>query len=318
MSPPRWTASPKHGLTQWYGHVHLLRDLVVGQWFATRRTDGTLVWEQRHPRANTVRDISEANGVILATETRSDGPWTADFGCYAISLETGELLWCNHGRGAGGGLLRILDFVPGFTNEFRDTACAIRDGQCLCESGRLLDLHSGEPLGQLSRKEVEVIRQERMLARAEPLYHSGEVDLPDLGLRVSNHTRVVDGGVRRQRGTLRLETFDENGASRWNFDIAATKYHIDGNFYSYRLISPYIYLVVSEAAQRKVHPKRPHTSLPNASPYHILVLDIRSGELVQDTRIQNAPCETARIEDVDDAGLLIGVDGKTLFYFELD
>lgn len=317
MMSPRWTVSPKHGLTQWYGHVHLLRDSVAGQWFAARREDGILLWEQRHPRANTVRDISEEHGVILATEMRSDGPWTADFGCYAIALDTGELLWCNHGSGARRGILRVLDFVPGFTNEIRDTACAIRDGQCLCESGRILDLHSGNPLGQLPKEEVDAIRQERMLARAEPLYHSGEVDLPELGLRVSNHTREADGSVRRRRGQLHLEATDAEESSVWSFDIAATKYHVDGNFYSYRLIPPYVYLVVSEDVQWKGHPKRPNTSLPNASAYHLLTLDVRSGEFVQDMRIREMPCESARIEDVDDTGLLISMDGETLFYFDL-
>lgn len=315
-SKARWEATPAQGLTQWYGHVHLLERVVVGQWFAADRTDGALQWEHRHGRANTIRAISEEHSVIVATEMRSDGPWTADFGCYAISLETGELLWCNHGRGARNGILRVLDFVPGYTNELRDTACAIRDGQCICESGRVLDLNTGESLGQLSTNEVNAIRRERLLARTEPLYSSGEIDLPEYGLRLSNHTQEIDGGVRHRRGTLQLEATDAEGLSVWTFDIAATKYHIDGNFYSYRLVPPYVYLVVSEDVQWKNHPKRPHTSLPNATAYHMLTLDVRSGELIQDMRIREMPSESARIEDVDDTGLLISVDGKRLLYFD--
>ena len=74
---------------------------------------------------------------------RSDGPWSGLLGCYGISLENGQLLWTSHGSGIWGRLGRLLDFVPGFANEFRDTPRQIKDGKNFCDSGRIIDIQTG-------------------------------------------------------------------------------------------------------------------------------------------------------------------------------
>jgi hypothetical protein len=85
--------------------------------------------------------------VIVATETASGGPWTASFGCYGISLRTGELLWPVD-REEGGWLGRFLGFLPGFGSANVETPVAVRGSQCVCESGRVLDIHSGSVIGE--------------------------------------------------------------------------------------------------------------------------------------------------------------------------
>lgn len=72
---PSWTFSSSKPLTQWYGHVHLLRDHAVGQWFCVHRESGQLMWQHAMLRANDICNID--SGVIVASEMRSDGPWTA-------------------------------------------------------------------------------------------------------------------------------------------------------------------------------------------------------------------------------------------------
>ena len=86
-----WHFDARHHLYQWYGRVQIVGGHAVGQWFCVDLDYGRCLWERRLPRANTIRAI--ADGVIVASEMRSDGPWTADFGVYAIALESGDLLW---------------------------------------------------------------------------------------------------------------------------------------------------------------------------------------------------------------------------------
>src|SRR5262249_7436635 len=92
--------------------------------------------------------------VAVASETRSDGPWTADFGCYGISLKTGDLLWASHAAGLWGRVLRLLDSVPFFTNDLRDTPARVRGNEVICNSGRVLDVHTGADLRRVPREEV--------------------------------------------------------------------------------------------------------------------------------------------------------------------
>ena len=79
--------------------------------------------------ANTIRAIADGVIVVLS-EMRSDGPWTADFGVYAIALESGDLLWTSHREGLAGTVCKAaLDHVPGFTNELRDRPKRVQDGE---------------------------------------------------------------------------------------------------------------------------------------------------------------------------------------------
>ncbi len=174
-STPAWSFGSKKPLTKWYGHVHLLADCVVGQWFCADRTTGKLRWRGKLLRPNTILGFD--SGVIVASEMRSDGLWTADFGCYGISLEDGRLLWTSHGSGLWGRIVRLLDFVPGFTNELRDTPHHVQNGKVFCNSGRVLDVKSGMLLHKVDAQEV---RSHEKLA--SELLISWDFDLgPDFG-----------------------------------------------------------------------------------------------------------------------------------------
>src|SRR3954470_22795843 len=153
-----WTFGVRQRLTDGYGHVELLPHHVLGQWFCVDRATGRRAWERRFFRPNNVVGI--ADGVIVASEMRSDGPWTADFGCYGISLESGRLLWTSHADGWWGRFVRMLDFVPGFTNELRDAPVDVTGCRCTCGSGRVLDVRTGHTVRRLSKQEACAERPE--------------------------------------------------------------------------------------------------------------------------------------------------------------
>jgi hypothetical protein len=157
---PIWTFDARRRLTDWYDHVELLPNHVLGQWFCAERATGRRLWERGFIRPNNVVGI--ADGVIVASEMRSDGPWTAGFGCYGISLETGRLLWTSHGEGGWDRFVRMLDFVPGFTNELRDAPVEETGGRCRCGSGRVLDVRTGRTVRPLSKEEACAERPEVM------------------------------------------------------------------------------------------------------------------------------------------------------------
>lgn len=46
--------------------------------------------------------------------------------------------------------------------------------------------------------------------------------------------------------------------------------------------------------------------LPNPTLWHLLTVDLATGEVVQDFPLDDQKLEECRIEDVDDEGLLIG------------
>src|SRR5262249_6885831 len=112
-------------------------------------------------------------------------------GIYAISLETGRLLWGSHGAGWWGRVVRLLDYMPDFTNEPRDTPLVVRSTAVVTQQGRILDLWTGVPRGRLKRDELKALHTEP----AAPSGRSG---------------RSVDGGIDcGRRGTIREQ--QENG-----------------------------------------------------------------------------------------------------------
>ncbi len=171
---PQWSVTAHYSLTDWYGHVHLLPNKVLGQWICVDRLEGKILWEKRFARPNTICGVEQ--NVIVASEKRSDGPWTLDFGCYGISVETGKLLWTSHGQGSWGKLLRVCDFVPGSTNEFRDSPHHLENGECFCTSGRVLDVSTGADLRRVSPEEAQ--QHETPQSDAQRLYHDKHSDQP--------------------------------------------------------------------------------------------------------------------------------------------
>lgn len=309
---PHWRYVSKRPLTQWYGHVHLLKDHVVGQWFCLDRESGNLNWVRTFYRPNSVEGFS--GGIIVATETRSDGPWTASFGCYGISLETGRLLWTSHASGVWGRTLRVLDFVPGFTNEFRDTPCYVEEGKVFCASGRVLDVQRGTLLEKLTPEAVQAYKKPVTLGQLFYRSHHGNAASP---IAISNGIlllHIIPTDSTNQSG-WKIAATTEAGEPLWTFSIEQLGRYIDGNFYSYRLLPPFLYLVVSEEPRYRPHPTKKHYVLGNASRWHLVTLDIATGAVLQDFSLGNEKIDECRIEDVDEEGLLISHGNHSLSYF---
>ena len=308
---PLWTFSSDKPLSQWYDHVHLMPDHVVGQWLCLQRQSGDLMWQRSFRRPNTVRGID--SGIIVASETRSDGPWTADFGCYGISLESGALLWTAHGPGFRGRLARVLDCIPGVTNELRDVPRRVADGKVFCESGRVLDVRNGETVDRIPRSEVESMTDEPT-SLARQLYqssmHSDSRPVP-IGHGLLLSLRQEEG----EENGPRIVAETEDGKRAWQLSIREIGRYIDGNFFSYRLATPYLYLVVSEDPNYRPDPKAPGCVTPNPTRWQIMTVDVTTGKVVQDVSLSDDRIEECRIEDLDSKGLLIGKSSGELTCF---
>ena len=76
-------------------------------------------------------------------------------------MKSGNLLWTSHARGWWGRVVRVLDYVPGFTNELRDTPHHISGSEVFCDSGRVLDLLTGTDLRRIPPEEVKRFPQPR-------------------------------------------------------------------------------------------------------------------------------------------------------------
>lgn len=306
---PLWTFISKRPLTKWYGHVHLLPDRVVGQWFCADRVTGELDWQARLLRPNTICGFD--SGVIVASEMRSDGPWTADFGCYGISLESGRLLWASHGSGIWGRIVRLLDFVPGFSNELRDTPHHVADGKVFCNSGRVLDVKTGKLLHRMDAKKIQSHEKQwsigaEFAASGVERHHPRVKVADDMFLR---HAQETEGW---QRGTLEIAAETESGDSLWTFSIK----QLDRHICSYRLFPPFLYMLVSDEPNSKPHPTKKHLALPNPTRWHFVTLSIETGEVTQDFRLGDEKHVDLGIEDLDADGLLIIKDNKELAYYE--
>lgn len=311
VEEPEWTFSSKRPLTQWYGHVQLLPNDALGQWFCVDRRSGALRWQRVLFRPNTICGVD--SGVIVASETRSDGPWTADIGCYGISLDDGRLLWISHGSGVWGWLGRLLDFVPGYTNEFRDAPHHITDGKVFCYSGRILDVRTGWLLERTTSDAVMADRKPRSLA--QQFYDSGderERAKIAVGKDLVLYHAAPEGSGRRN---WEIAAEIDSGQPLWRISASQLGRQIDGNFYSYRLVPPFMYLVVSDEPRYRPHPTKKPYALPNPTRWHLMTVDLATGVVVQDFSLDDRKLAECRIEDVDDHGLLIGKSNRELAYF---
>ena len=129
------------------------------------------------------------------------------------------------------------------------------------------------------------------------------------------HALLSHPQERWQRGEWLVVAESINGDVIWEFNIKQTGRYIDGNFYSYRLVSDYIYLIVSDEPRYKPHPTQKQTVVANPTRWTCLSLDVATGKVVQEISLGNEPLDECRIEDVDDQGLLIGKSSQELMYF---
>jgi hypothetical protein len=300
----------RYRLTRWDEHVRLLPGRVLGQWFCVERAGGKPLWERRYRRPNMVVDVSD--GIVVATEARSDGPSAGNLGCYGISMETGELLWVSHGNGLWGHALRCLDYLPGFANEMRDVPMHVDGQECMCGSGRVLDVRTG--------RQVRRVTCEQIKSRNQP---SNEVQDDTYVLHAEGKVAIApgvwlmhgDSGVRNLGG-LRLQLLNEDDTIRWSFDINAAGYHISHcHFYAYRYAKQYVYVVASEEPSMKPDPTQEYHVVDNPTHFHLLTIETSSGVVVQDIQLGSRRYRECRIEDIDEHGLLVAADNRDLWYF---
>ena len=144
-------------------------------------------------------------------------------------------------------------------------------------------------------------------------YNTGiEKDRPRVSVGEGLFLRHAQEKGGMQRGVFKIAAETESGVSVWRLTIDQLGRHIDGNFFSYRLFPPYIYLVVSDQSRWKPHPSEKHVVLPNPTRWHLVTLDLPTGEVLQDFSLGDELLEECRIEDVDVDGLLIGKSNRGL------
>lgn len=301
MFQERWTYKNGSGLTKWYGHVDYYDQYVIGQWFVLNAETGVEYWSRRFFRPNTV--IGCTNDVIVASEMRSDGPWTCGFGIYAIDVQTGELRWTNHGRGLWGNFVRWLDYVPGFTNEIRDSPDYIVDQYVVTRKQRVLDASDGRdcpPISGMDLSKPEQSRVDRLLYDHKSLSLNGDE------IKVEGHGN--DFAVCR---------LDSAGRESWRFNAEDSAMYVDGNYYSYRYNNGHIYIVLGDAP--KYVPRNADRAMlvkPNPASYQLGVLNTVSGEIDLYQLKDATDRKECRIEAVRDARVLVSCDGTQLVEYE--
>lgn len=319
---PLWRFTARAPLTRWYEHVRLLPDRIVGQWFCLDRSSGVPIWEQRLERPDEVVGIE--SGVIVANERWRQSFGSARSGCYGISLETGKLLWTSHAPGLGGWILWLLDFLPDYPNIlFRDRPISVLDGKCYCKSGRVLDLRTGRQIERVPAQRVkapqQLVSQTEVLGRTRGLDSSAKLKMGN-GVWLSHKL----GGNQNNTPTtdeyfdsvwdFRLFATDDNGEVKWFFDVNDTGYETCYCPYEEkcRYSFPYLYLL---ACEKRTTRRENSIEVYNPSEFHLLTLDLVTGQIVQDIPVLGKPVESCRFEDIDAGGVLASDADRTLLYF---
>lgn len=302
MFEPRWSYSTPLGLSKWYGHVDYYDQYVIGQWFVLDSETGKLYWSRQFFRPTTICGF--ANDVIVATETRSDGPWTADFGIYGIDARSGSLRWVNHGRGLWGKLLRYLDYVPGFTNEFRDVPKCLVDQYVVTARGRILDVRTGHDCPSVKISETN---NNDLASPQRKLYDNKS-------LETDGHTIEVEG----HRDDFTILRRDKNGNDIWRFAAKDSSLHVDGNYYSYRFHDGRIFIILGDAPKYvSINEAKPFYVKPNPANYQLGILDISSGKCTILPLANAMRRNECRIEAIRDSRMLVSCDGTELAEYEI-
>ena len=321
-SEPAWTFTAKKHLHMSYGHVHLLSDSVVGQWFVAKRIGGECLWEKEFARVNTIFEITD--DVILASETRSDGPWTLDFGCYGISLPNGEMLWKWYGEGLRGKSTAMLDVVPGLTNELRPHFFGVRGKECATKDGHILDVHTGK----LLRHEAKITIPEKTYGpqtAAQKIYRGQSIEIDQNRLLSTREARMKEeklsnGKTRvihlKQTKPFGFKLQDAQGEVMWDWSPTEIGLHPKENYYGWRLIENKLLLLCSEEpATVPIRLDKPRIVKPNSAIYHLLLVDALTGKVDQNLVVSKEKTDSCRIEDVDGRGVLVSHGERDLCYY---
>ena len=303
MLEPRWTYSNASGLRKWYGHVDYYGPYVIGQWFTLDADSGKEHWSRKSLRANTICGCS--HDVIVASEMRSDGPWTADFGIYGISAQTGAMLWINHGRGLWGKLLRCFDYVPGFTNEFRDRPKCIVDQHVVTERGRVLEILTGIDCPSLRLECPETTERSRP---AQKFYDNKSLSFNGNTIKVEGHRHEF----------CIIRSGNDGNELLWRFAAKDRSVYVDGNYYSYRIHNGFIFIILGDAPNYvPISDSKPLFVKPNPANYQMGVLNVSSGNCELFPLLDAKQRKECRIEAIRDSRMLISCDGSQLTEYEI-
>ncbi|HTE19780.1 MAG TPA: hypothetical protein VK689_15550 [Armatimonadota bacterium] len=303
---PSWTYSPERPVPVWEADVHLFPETVVGvlngrQWVCLERGTGRLLWEQRRlGRPN--RICSLAGDVLIATEhRRNDGPWAANFGIYGVSLAEGRLVWTSHAPGRWGRFLRLLDFIPDFTNELRDDPLWFEGPEIVTSGGRRLEAATGTDIGC---REVSDDSRRASETFSSRLLAWKEIPVGELGTLVLGRPGKPETPGHVGTDPLRFYLRSPEGDVCWQFQ-ADREERIRGPHY-WGLSFDYFYPFVYFAAADRLHASRPGGSL-----FRLLALDLRTGQFSQDLPVSPNELDWCEIESCDSSSLLVGTKEVT-------
>lgn len=293
-----WSVTARHQLFQWYGKVQMHGGHAFGQWICVDTSTGGLVWERKLKRPNTIVGIDQ--GIIVASEMRSDGPWTADFGVYGISAGTGAVLWSAHREGLLGQICAALDRVPGFTNEIRDAPIGLVDGEVHCRSGRVLNLQTG----QCVRRNAEEAQRRTMQI---------SVALQDQRDFTTAHGRLIISTATAEKHHRFDVLMRQAESRRWSFSAEEHGVFVRSNIHSWRVYEDHLLMIVSaEPDTLAVRADQPF--IVRSQPTHRELWGIRLEDGVIGLRVPLtlSPVFECRIEDADEQYVLISSDNSRL------
>lgn len=281
---PKWAHQTHTSPTRWYGRVKLLPNRVLGQWMCLDRESGKLLWRRNYWRPNTVDGID--GGVVVASESRQDGPMLpGNYGCYGISVETGFLRWTSHFDGLWGLATKIMDYVPEFTNGWRDTAGYVEAGKVFTCCGRILDVRTGVRVGSIDPAEVD----KEIIRRREPhdfmALGEGWTLRPDTPGRYPTeyHVERPDGSVS------------------WRPELRSPGRYLR----AWEGLDCFLYVIASDKPYYCPDASDPKDQHPGPYLWRQMTYDVRNGTLLQDFPLGTKRWWHCRIEDIDDRGLLL-------------
>jgi hypothetical protein len=292
---PAWTYQTDKGLNQWYGNVATYEGRVLGQWFCLDAKTGDVLWEKDMEDPNTITGVSK--GIIVATTTQSGGPWTASSGIYGLSLETGDLVWQAKPIKPSKGLFARLSYKLGLVR-FTDSPNYVSENQVICTSEAILNIENGNVMHD-AQAEPELSVED---SRANSLYGGAMINVDD---QLQKNITRVKPGERVHMSTEKVVIYGYSGDDElnWEFNLHSLGYSAFFNYFSYRFHEPYIYFLGKEGdyympeVEGEALERRP-------APFHLIAVDARSGEVVQDLRLPDEAHEY-RIESSNSQGILL-------------